>query len=180
MLEFFFKALGYLNSLFYAPRLTDFQLIRVHGRLKIIKRNGSIIVGKRTTIWPGVKLTAIGESPSKPGRLSIGNFSSIGDRTQIHCCNSIIIGDYVLISWDVNILENNFHNTADGGIKAAPIAIGNNVWIGCRAIITSGVSIGEGSIIGAGAVVTKDVPAGVLVAGNPARVIRKTGSWKMD
>ena len=49
-----------------------------------------------------------------------------------------------------------------------------------RAIILAGVTIGEGAIVAAGSVVTKDVPAGTLVAGNPARVIRETGPWKMD
>jgi maltose O-acetyltransferase len=56
---------------------------------------------------------------------------------------------------------------------AAPIAIGDNVWLGGGVIVLPGVTIGEDSVIGAGAVVTKDVPAGVLAVGNPARVVRK-------
>ena len=56
--------------------------------------------------------------------------------------------------------------------RAAPIEIGDNVWIGGGAIVLPGVSIGADSVIGAGAVVTKDVSAGVLAAGNPARVVR--------
>ena len=55
---------------------------------------------------------------------------------------------------------------------AAPIAIGDNVWLGGGAIVLPGVTIGDNSVIGAGAVVTKDVPADVLAVGNPARVIR--------
>ncbi|RLC11165.1 MAG: acyltransferase [Deltaproteobacteria bacterium] len=128
-----------------------------------------------------MKLTSLG----KPGegasaKLTIGKFSSIGDRTQIHCCRNVSIGDYVLISWDVNILENNFHTTTDGKIGSFPIIIEDWVWIGCRAIILPGVTVGKGAIIAAGAVVTKDVPKGTLVAGNPAKVIRETGPWKMD
>lgn len=53
-----------------------------------------------------------------------------------------------------------------------PISIGSDVWVGGGAIICPGVKIGDGSIIGAGSIVTRDVPAGVVVAGNPARVIR--------
>ncbi|HEX4889569.1 MAG TPA: CatB-related O-acetyltransferase [Alphaproteobacteria bacterium] len=53
-----------------------------------------------------------------------------------------------------------------------PVRIGNDVWIGSRAIILSGVSIGDGAVIGAGAVVTRDVPPYAVAAGNPARVVR--------
>ena len=62
--------------------------------------------------------------------------------------------------------------------KPAIIKVENDVWIGAGAIILTGVTIGEGSIIGAGAVVTKDVPPFVVVAGNPARVIRNVISQK--
>ncbi|MEV0972703.1 sugar O-acetyltransferase [Microtetraspora glauca] len=55
---------------------------------------------------------------------------------------------------------------------AEPIVIGDNVWIGGGAIVLAGVTIGENSVIGAGAVVTRDIPAGVVAVGNPARVIR--------
>jgi len=59
--------------------------------------------------------------------------------------------------------------------RAAPIEIGDNVWIGGGAIVLPGVSVGPDSVIGAGAVVTNDVPAGVLAVGNPARVVRSVG-----
>ena len=54
-----------------------------------------------------------------------------------------------------------------------PVTIGDNCWIGGNVVICPGVSIGEGSVIGAGAVVTKDIPANVIAAGNPCRVIRE-------
>jgi maltose O-acetyltransferase len=54
------------------------------------------------------------------------------------------------------------------------IAIGDDVWIGGGAIICPGVTIGERSVIGAGSVVTKNIPAGVIAAGNPCRIIRET------
>lgn len=174
------KIFGYLNGLLYAPFLNDFQIIRVQGRLKIIRRRGSVRIGRRTTIWPDVKLTSLCSPGRRSAELVIGACSSIGDRTQIHCCERVSIGDYVLISWDCNILENNFHSTADGGIKSAPIVIEDRVWIGCCSIILAGVTIGRGSIVGAGSVVTRDVPPGMLVAGNPARVIRETAPWRMD
>jgi maltose O-acetyltransferase len=55
---------------------------------------------------------------------------------------------------------------------AAPIAIGDNVWLGGGAIVLPGVTIGEDSVIGAGAVVTNDIPAGVVAIGSPARIVR--------
>ena len=58
----------------------------------------------------------------------------------------------------------------------APISIGDNVWIGGNSVVTPGVSIGANSVIGAGSVVTKDIPSGVVAAGNPCRVIRKITS----
>jgi len=177
MFQYVFKLFGYLNGLLYALFLEDFKSLRVHGRLRLIRRHGRIRIGRRTTVWPGVKLTALGRADA-PAELTIGDCCSIGDRTQIHCCERVNIGDYVLISWDCNILENNFHTTTDGGIRSAPVSIGDNVWIGCRTIILSGVAIGEGSVVAAGSVVTRDVPPGTLVAGNPARVIRETGPWR--
>lgn len=173
----FFKACGYLKGLLYWPRLTDFQPIRVHGFPKIIKHHGSVSIGHRTTVWPGVKFSVISKDHAQKAVLRIGSYSSIGDNTQIHCCRKVEIGDYVLISWGVNILENYYHGTEDNSVQSAPVVIEDRVWIGCNVIILAGVTIGKGSIIAAGSVVTKSVPPGMLVAGNPAKEIRPTKPW---
>ena len=60
-------------------------------------------------------------------------------------------------------------------MRALPITIGDDVWIAANVVVLPGVTIGRGAVIGAGSVVTKDVPAGVLAAGNPCRVIREIG-----
>nr|WP_311136840.1 DapH/DapD/GlmU-related protein [Natronosalvus rutilus] len=57
-----------------------------------------------------------------------------------------------------------------------PVAVGDDVWIGGRAVLTPGVTVGDGAVVAAGAVVVDDVPAGVVVGGNPARVIREVPS----
>lgn len=61
----------------------------------------------------------------------------------------------------------------EGVTTSAPITIGSDVWIGANATICGGVTIGNGSVIGAGSVVNKDIPSGVVAAGNPCKVIRK-------
>lgn len=146
--------------------------------MRLKKYNGLVEIGYRTTIWPSVKFAVGSSIPGSPAKITIGAGCSIGDRTEIHCCRSVSIGNGVLIAWEVNILENNYHTNLEGTIKSKPIRIEDAVWIGCRAIILSGVTIGKGSIVGAGSVVTKDVPAGSLVAGNPARFVRTTGPWR--
>ncbi|MBK8992745.1 MAG: acyltransferase [Gammaproteobacteria bacterium] len=74
------------------------------------------------------------------------------------------------------ITDSDWHGIYDRierNAEPAPIRIGNNVWIGDRATVLKGVTIGDNSIVGAGAVVARDVPANVVVAGNPARVVKE-------
>ncbi|QIR38999.1 sugar O-acetyltransferase [Tolypothrix sp. PCC 7910] len=91
-------------------------------------------------------------------------------------CNTVHIGDNVLCAPYVQIYTA-YHPTApeirlSGRELAAPVTIGNNVWIGGSAIICPGVTIGENTTIGAGSVVVKDIPANVVAAGNPCSIIR--------
>lgn len=96
------------------------------------------------------------------------------------CCNfqdqgGITIGAGSQIGHKVTLATLN-HGIAPedrGTLYPAPIAIGKNVWIGAAATIVPGVTIGDNSIVGAGSVVTKDVPANTIVAGVPAKIIRK-------
>lgn len=87
------------------------------------------------------------------------------------------IGDNVLIAPNVSIYTAGHPLHADtrktGYEYGIPVTIGDNVWIGGNSIIMPGVTVGCNSVIGAGSVVTKDVPDWTIVAGNPARVIRK-------
>lgn len=161
------KLWAYARSALRAFSLHDWKPFRLEGRMTIIRSHGHLKIGERTHVWPDVKISITG-TPSAPAWVRIGKRSSIGDRTQIHACNLVEIGDRVRISWDVTILENNYHSKSKG-----PIRIADDVWIGCRAIILSGVTIGRGAIVGAGAVVTKDVPPNTIVGGNPARVVRE-------
>lgn len=85
----------------------------------------------------------------------------------------ITIGDETQIAANVNLISNN-HDLEDRNvITCKPIKIGKRVWIGAGATILPGVTIGDNSVVGAGSVVTKDVPADTIVAGNPAKFIKK-------
>ena len=86
----------------------------------------------------------------------------------------IFIGDGALIGHNVVLATLNHAKSPQdrSSMLPAPIHIGKNVWIGANATVLPGVTIGRGSVIGAGSVVTRDIPAGVVAAGNPCRVIR--------
>jgi acetyltransferase-like isoleucine patch superfamily enzyme len=125
------------------------------------------------------------------GRVRIGDFSCIHGAWFI-CDSEITVGDYALISWNVVFMDSygvspdpnerrrqlqtlpfDGQRRMPRGAPAKPIHIGRNVWIGFDCVVLPGVTIGEGSIVGARSVVTENVPSFTVVAGNPARVIRK-------
>lgn len=98
------------------------------------------------------------------------------------CCHfqdqgGIVIGDNVLIGHNVTLATLNHDENPERrqSIHPAPIEIGKNVWIGSNVTILQGIKIGDGAIVGAGSVVTRDVPANCIVAGNPARMLRYIG-----
>lgn len=98
---------------------------------------------------------------------------------RLECYQSIRIGYGVAIGPEVMIRDSDNHSV-DGKVATAPVVIGNQVWIGARAIILKGVTIGDGAVIAAGAVVSRDVPAGALVGGVPARVLREGVRWRNE
>lgn len=112
----------------------------------------------------------------KNGRLSLGDDSFFNSNCKIRCHSSIAIGNGCAISHDVTIMDSNAHSL-DGEVKVAPVVIGDHVWIGSRVLVLPGVHIGDGAVVAAGSVVAKDVPAGALVGGVPARVIKPAVVW---
>ncbi len=91
----------------------------------------------------------------------------------------VTIGDRVSIAQRVILVVSSHPNDsrvrALVGVRDAPIAIGDDAWIGAGAIVLPGVRIGAMGVVGAGAVVTRDVPPSTVVAGNPARELRRLG-----
>ena len=110
--------------------------------------------------------------------LSVGSVF-INTGSVIECTCHISIGDNCLIGRDVLIRDSDGHFIDNNLVGfAAPVIIEDHVWIASKAIILKGVRIGKGAIVAAGSVVTRDVPAGCLVAGVPAKVIRENVTWK--
>ncbi|MEW6052150.1 MAG: acyltransferase [Candidatus Zixiibacteriota bacterium] len=171
------KIMGYMRGWWLRSQVEINGPIKAIGKQIISKKNGVIRIGPNCTLWPNVKLVAMSVLEGVPAVLTIGTNTNIGDRTEIHCGREVKIGSNCGISWDVVIVEHNYHaqDISQEGPDLDPrsVIIEDYVWIGFRAIILKGVHIGKGSIIGAGSVVTKDVPPYSLVAGNPAKVIRQ-------
>lgn len=90
---------------------------------------------------------------------------------------AVTIGNRVMFGPNVHLYASTHpsdpHARANGDMLAAPITIGDDCWLGGNVCVMPGVTIGKASIIGAGSVVTRNIPSGVIAAGNPCRVLRK-------
>ena len=120
-------------------------------------------------------------STARPGaRLCIGNDVGLGG-TSITAAIEVRIGNEVLFGPGVRVTDTDFHpihphrrrfNNSQADVRAIPVYIEDNVWIGAGCLILKGVTIGRDSVIAAGSVVTKSIPPGVVAGGSPARVLR--------
>lgn len=170
---------------------------KINGKIIIIKKNfiikfllqkhnGTLIIGNNFNCNNKVDSNSIGliqpcvfniSTPSS--NITIGNNVGISGST-ICATNSVTIGNNVLIGSGCLITDTDAHpidwrDRREGNNEktcSAPILVGNDVFIGARSIILKGVTIGDRAIIGAGSVVTHDIPADSIAAGNPAKVIR--------
>jgi acetyltransferase-like isoleucine patch superfamily enzyme len=105
----------------------------------------------------------------------IGDHVLISPGVRISAANSITISDSCMLASHAYITDSDWHGIYDRSLPPkgkSQVVLEENVWVGDSAIVCKGVTIGKNSIIGAGAVVTSDIPANVVAAGNPAKVIR--------
>lgn len=138
----------------------------------LLEENATFEIKKEFTMYAGSYIRII-----KNGHLEV-NGGFINEGVEITCASKIKIGEGATIARDVVIRDYDGHTIEEEGYEISkPINIGNHVWIGNRAMILKGVTIGDGAIIAAGAIVTKDVPSGAIVAGVPAKVIKKGVKW---
>jgi acetyltransferase-like isoleucine patch superfamily enzyme len=166
------------------------QGISHHSSWKIIGRpifrcvaGGSIQIGANFSCVSDLKGNAIGinqpvilTANGPNAKIVIGTGVGISG-SSVTAETNVTIGDRVMIGAGCLIVDSDFHALepqarANGGRgETAPVIIGNDVFIGARAIVLKGVTIGNGAIIGAGAVVTRDVPPFTVSCGNPARAV---------
>ena len=168
----------------------------VHSSVKFIGKCENYRVDK-SLITIGENTIILGELFlfTHDGKIEIGKNCYIGEKTGIRSANSIKIGNEVIIADDVNIYDTDAHSlnyvlrhkhfvevailnnlikdTKYLDIKSAPVVIEDHVWIGFNVGILKGVTIGKGAIIGAGSVLTEDVEPFTIVAGNPAKIIKR-------
>lgn len=166
--------------------------VECHGRLIVMcrpglnKRKGSrIILGENVILCSSEMANPVARGgrcrlatlePSAKLHLAKG----VGLSSTLICCaNSIEIGEGTIVGGDSMIFDTDFHPRDDTGVwltdplkVSKPVKIGKRCFIGAQCIILKGVTIGDHAVVGAGSVVTSDIPAGALAAGNPARVIR--------
>ena len=159
----------------YTWRFNGLPLIRK-------RKGGQIEIGRNFTANSAFASNSLGVfqrcivSAGAGACIRIGNHVGISGVT-IHAAKSIFIGNYVMIGSGALITDTDAHplnperRRLGGGGCSKPIVIEDDVFIGARAIVLKGVTLGHGCVVGAGAVVTKDVVAGCVVAGNPAKVV---------
>lgn len=155
------------------------RLILTNG-IPYIEGHLRILVGDDVTIDGVSSLTAakVRDDPV----LEVGDHVFLGHQLTISVAERVTIGSHVLVSDRVMIADNDGH-PLDPDRRAAgepvaladlrPVTIEDGAWVGTRAVILKGVTVGRGAIVAAGAVVTRCVPPYALVAGNPARVVRE-------
>lgn len=121
------------------------------------------------------------------GKIHIGDGVGISGST-IYAREEITIGNHVLVGANTKIMDNDFHpldaearNANDfSKLVCRPVRIGDNVFIGCNCLILKGTEIGANSVVGAGSVVSGKFPENVVIAGNPAKVIKKIEAGERD
>lgn len=150
---------------------------RVHmGRYVEVVGRSNIRLGRRVGLYGSNYLNANGPN----GSITIGDRTHLDRNCVLYGGGGLRIGERCAIGAGTIIYTQRNQYDAQPGVPFLdqpvlyqPVSIGNDVWVGGGTVILSGVSIGDGAVIGAGAVVNKDVPAGAIVGGIPAREIKK-------
>ncbi len=168
-----------IKGKFYENNFTDIKTgLRVKGLGPKIICQGKIIAGRNLILRSITQPIEI--SVENNAEIIIGDDVFINTGVIIAAKKRISIGNETIIGDQAIIYDTDWHGIDEEEILSYPVEIGNHVWIGARAIILKGVKIGDNSIIGAGSVVTRNVDDNTIVAGNPAKYIRKTQGFSKE
>lgn len=153
----------------------------ITGRTRFFKRKGSnIILHNNVTLHSLYRCNTLIQHPISISTILPGATVELRHHcgisgSKIVCCNKVEVGEYTIIGPDCIIDDCKHHSyskevgwSSSSKLKGAPIIIGKRCYIGMRCIILRGVTIGDDCVISAGTIITKDVPSGHLVQGNPA------------
>lgn len=141
---------------------------------------GGGIIGNKSTIRLGRGVRLFGWLISDGGMIQIGDHTVIHRGTVIRAMENVTVGAHCDIGAEVYIQDHNSmalnyreRRECRGEILRKPVNIGNDVWIGRRVMVMKGVVVGDRAVLAAGAVVTHEVPADAIAAGNPAKVVKE-------
>ena len=139
-------------------------IVRPH----ILRGVDRISLGAGCAVHDGVWLQAEGER----GDVVVGDGTSLGHDVHVHAIDPVRIGAGCVLADGVFVATSDHERGDRSAVRGTgPVTIGDRVFLGQRAVVLGGVSIGDGATVGAGAVVTRDVPPGATVAGVPARIV---------
>ena len=164
--KFIFRIRSYFLE-FVTAMIWWFSFVPSHTLRKVFLKAVGIRIGRRSYLHSGLRIY-------DPKGISIGEGTIIGYDATLDGRDRLEIGDHSEIASQVMIYNGSRDiHSEDFRMVLKPVRIGNYVFIGPRTIILPGVTVGDGAVVAAGAVVTKDVPAKMLVGGVPATVIRE-------
>ena len=175
----------YINSaictIFFHLRGVHVGVVGCDGHLPVLYRRGKVTIGKRFIMRSRLVPSEIGAALSK-AELKIGNNVFINHGATVIANYYIEIGDNTLIG-EFSALYDTNHHPVDSAHpqKYEPVIIGSNVWLGRGVTVLPGSKIGSNSVVAAGSVVKGDIPANVLVTGNPAQPVKEltiTDGWR--
>ena len=148
--------------------ISSFRLVP---KSSIIFGNNCIFLSSSTSNRIGIYCPCMFTTLYGGAKIQIGDNCGFSG-TVIGCAVSIKLGNNVRCGANTLITDTDWHNDDSRTGKNAPVVIDDNVWLGYGVKILKGVHIGKNSLIGAGSIVTKDIPANVIAAGNPCKIIR--------
>jgi acetyltransferase-like isoleucine patch superfamily enzyme len=137
--------------------------------------SGRVVFAGKTRIGPAAKIQV-------SGQLLLGENFQTGSGTSIYCIDQISFGQNCLLSWDVLLMDNDFHEIRNfsGQVinQSKPIVFGDNVWIGCRSTVIKGAGSSDGCVIAAGTLLNKRLDsASSIIGGIPLKVLKENVRW---